>query len=60
MDKEYTTLKSPFLLIFDTGRSTEVIFLETEEELLDFMKEIKERGGKVIRAMEIASCREFI
>ena len=57
--KEYTTLKAPFLLIFSTGKSTEFIFLETEEELIEMGEEINKRGGKVIEAMEIASCRHL-
>ena len=59
VDKEYTTLKSPFLLIFSTGKSTEFIFLETEEDILEMIEGIKQRGGKVIEAMEIASCRKI-
>ena len=59
VDKEYTTLKTPFLLIFSTGKSTEFIFLETEEDILEMIEEINKRGGKVIEAMEIASCRKI-
>ena len=59
VDKEYTTLKAPFMLIFEVGKSTEIIFLETEEELIEMGKEINKRGGKVIEAMEIASCRKI-
>ena len=57
--KEYTTLKSPFLLIFSTGKSTEFIFLETEEDILEMIEGIKRRGGKVLEAMEIASRRKI-
>ena len=59
MGNEYITLKSPFLLIFWTGKSTEFIFLETEEELIEMGEEINKRGGKVLEAMEIASCRKI-
>ena len=54
VDKEYTTLKTPFLLLFSTRKSTEIIFLETEEELIEMGEEINKRGGKVLEAMEIA------
>ena len=57
--KEYTTLKTPFMLIFEVGKSTEIIFLETEEDILEMIEGIKQRGGKVIEAMEIASCRKI-
>lgn len=57
--KEYTTLKTPFMLIFEVVKSTEIIFLETEEELIEMGEEIKNRGGKVLEAMEIASCRKI-
>ena len=57
--KEYTTLKSQFLLIFSTGKSTEFVFLETEEDILEMIEEIKQRGGKVLEAIEIASCRKI-
>ena len=57
--KEYTTLKSPFLLIFSTGKSTEFVFLDTEEDILEMIEGIKQRGGKVLEAMEIASCRKI-
>ena len=59
VDKEYTTLKAPFMLIFEVGKSTEIIFLETEEELIEMIEGIKQRGGKVIEAMEIDSCRKI-
>ena len=59
VSKEYTTLKSPFLLIFSTGKSTEFIFLETEEDILEMIEGIKQRGGKVLEAIEIASCRKI-
>ena len=59
VDKEYTTLKAPFMLIFEVGKSTEIIFLETEEELIEMGEEINKRGGKVLEAMEIASCRKI-
>ena len=59
VDKEYTTLKAPFMLIFEVGKSTEFIFLETEEELIEMGEEINKRGGKVLEAMEIASCRKI-
>ena len=57
--KEYTTLKTPFMLIFEVGKSTEIIFLETEEELREMGEEIKNRGGRVRCAIEIASCRHL-
>ena len=57
--KEYTTLKTPFMLIFEAGKSTEIIFLETEEELIEMSEEIKNRGGNICDAMEIASCRKI-
>ena len=47
------------MLIFEVGKSTEIIFLETEEELIEMGKEINKRYGKVIEAMEIASCRKI-
>ena len=47
------------MLIFEVGKSTEIIFLETEEELIEMGEEIKNRGGKVLEAMEIASCRKI-
>ena len=59
VDKEYTTLKAPFMLIFEVGKSTEIIFLETEEELIEMGKAINKRGGRVRYAIEIASCRHL-
>ena len=59
MGKEYTTLKAPFMLIFEVGKSTEVIFLETEEELIEMGEEINKRGGMIVDSMEIASCRKI-
>ena len=59
VDKEYITLKSPFLLIFSTEKSTEFVFLETEEDILEMIEGIKQRGGKVLETMEIASCRKI-
>lgn len=59
MKKEYYKPKSPYLLVFTAGKSTETIFLETESDILEMIDGIKSRGGGVICAMEIESCRKI-
>ena len=51
----------PFLLIYeDTNEEISYSFLETEEDMIDVIKEVKSYGCSIIHAMEIGSCRDVI
>jgi len=50
----------PFLLIYeDTNEEISYSFLETEEDMVDVIKEVKSYGCSIIHAMEIGSCRDI-
>ena len=49
----------PFLLIYESkGDGTSVAWMETEEDLLEVIEEVKGYGCEIIDAFEIGSCRD--
>ena len=55
----FTKPESPFLLIFeDMEHNLSYNWLETEEELLEVAKEIRDSSGKIVDSIEIGSSRE--
>lgn len=50
----------PFFLIYtDTDDSVSYSWLESEEDLLEVIKEVTSYGCKIVDAIEIGSCREI-
>ena len=50
----------PFLLIYeDTSEEISYSFLETEEDMMALIQEVKSYGCSIIHAMEISSCRDI-
>ena len=62
MDNLFLRPEKPYLLIYtDKGNddSVSVAWMETEEGLLDVIKEVKSYGCIIQDAIEIGSCREI-
>lgn len=58
-DNIFMKPERPFLLIFeDMEHNVSYNWLETEEELLEVAKEIRDSSGKIIDSIEIGSSRE--
>ncbi|MEY8352537.1 hypothetical protein AALB39_04180 [Lachnospiraceae bacterium 54-53] len=58
-DNVFTKPERPFLLIFeDAEHNVSYSWLETEEELLEVAKEIRDSSGKIIDSIEIGSSRD--
>lgn len=50
----------PFLLMYtDTDDSVSYSWLESEEDLLEVIREVISYGCKIVDAIEIGSCREI-
>lgn len=59
-DNIFTKPERPFLLIFeDMDHNISYSWLETEEELLEVAKEIRDSSGRIIDSIEIGSSREI-
>lgn len=51
--------EKPFLLIYESKEDgTSVAWMETEEDLLEVIEEVKGYGCEIIDAFEIGSCRD--
>lgn len=51
--------EKPFLLIYESkGDGTSVAWMETEDDLLEVIEEVKGYGCEIIDAFEIGSCRD--
>lgn len=51
--------EKPFMLVFeDKEDALSIAWMETEEELLAVVEEVKGYGCRIIDAIEIASCRD--
>lgn len=57
--KPFVQPEKPFMLVFeDKEEALSITWLETEEELLATVEEVKGYGCRIIDAIEIASCRD--
>lgn len=51
----------PFLLIYeDENEAVSFSFLETEDDIVEVIKEVKSYGCKILQAIEIGSCRDVV
>lgn len=51
----------PFLLIYeDENEDVSFSFLQTEEDIIEVIKEVKSYGCKILQAIEIGSCRDVV
>ena len=50
----------PFMLVYESEKDgMSIAWLETEEDMIDTIEEVKSYGSTVIDAIEIESCRDF-
>lgn len=53
--------KRPFLLIYnDEEDGVNYSWLESEEDLIELVKEVKSYGCTIMKAIEIGSCRDVV
>lgn len=51
----------PFMLVYENEKDgTSIAWLETEEDMIETIEEVKSYGDKIIDAIEIGSCREIL
>ena len=51
--------EKPFMLIYeDEDDVLSIAWLETEDDLLEVVEEVKGYGCKIVEAIEIGSCRD--
>lgn len=61
MENIFTKPEKPFLLIYtDTDDVVSYAWLETEDDLLEVIEEVKGYGCSIVDAIEIGSCRDVI
>lgn len=52
--------EKPFMLVYESEKDgLSIAWLETEEDMIDTIEEVKAYGSTIIDAIEIESCREF-
>lgn len=53
--------EKPFLLVYESEEDgISVAWMETEEDMIDVINEVKSYGCSIMYAIEIGSCRDFI
>lgn len=53
--------EKPFLLVYESEKDgISVAWMETEEDMIDVINEVKSYGCSIMYAIEIGSCRDFI
>lgn len=51
----------PFMLVYENEKDgTSIAWLETEEDMIETIKEVKSYGDKIIDVIEIGSYREIL
>ena len=52
--------EKPFMLVYKSEKDgMSIAWLETEEDMIETIEEVKSYGSTIIDAIEIGSCREF-
>lgn len=60
MDEYFVKPEKPFMLIYENSSDgISVAWLETAEDMIDTIEEVKSCGDIIIDAIEIGSCRDF-
>lgn len=53
--------EKPFMLVYESEKDgLSIAWLETEEDMMDTIEEVKSFGDKIVDAIEIGSCKEVI
>jgi hypothetical protein len=58
--KPFLQPEKPFMLVYESEKDGMAIaWLETEEDMMETIKEVKSYGSTIVDAIEIGSCREI-
>lgn len=58
--KPFLQPEKPFMLVYESEKDGMAIaWLETEEDMIETIKEVKSYGSTIVDAIEIGSCREI-
>ena len=58
-DLEFTRPDKPFMLIYESEKDgLSIAWLETEEDMMETIEEVKSYGDTIVDAIEIESCRD--
>ena len=59
-DELFLKPEKPFMLVYESEKDgISIAWLETEEDMIETIKEVKAYGSTIVDAIEIGSCREF-
>lgn len=59
--KPFLQPEKPFMLVYESEKDgMSIAWLETEEDMMETIEEVKSFGDKIVDAIEIGSCREII
>lgn len=58
--KPFLRPEKPFMLVYESEKDgLSIAWLETEEDMIETIEEVKSYGGLIVDAIEIGSCREI-
>lgn len=58
--KPFLQPEKPFMLVYESEKDgLSIAWLETEEDMMETIEEIKSYGNTIVDAIEIGSCREI-
>ena len=58
--KPFLKPEKPFMLVYESEKDgMSIAWLETEEDMMETIEEVKSFGSTIVDAIEIGSCREF-
>lgn len=60
-DLEFTRPEKPFMLVYESEKDgLSIAWLETMEDMIETIEEVKAYGSVIVDAIEIGSCRDVI
>jgi hypothetical protein len=58
--KPFLQPEKPFMLVYESEKDgLSIAWLETEEDMMETIEEVKSYGSTIVDAIEIGSCREI-
>ena len=58
--KPFLQPEIPFMLVYESEKDgLSIAWLETEEDMMETIEEVKSYGSTIVDAIEIGSCREI-
>ena len=59
-EKPFLQPEKPFMLVYESEKDgLSIAWLETEEDMMETIEEVKSYGSTIVDAIEIGSYREF-